>query len=115
MFNCTAGASPCEAAVSPHPSSHRLRLVRYVVIPGLQSVLRLESKVTCWYLCFLTFYLTFEIDFPNLPEDSAHTTPTMATAGAAVYPSLENRPLKDTVVLFDVDETLSPARQVCTS
>lgn len=34
----------------------------------------------------------------------------MATAAASVYPSLENRPLKGTVVLFDVDKTLSPAR-----
>jgi phosphomannomutase len=36
----------------------------------------------------------------------------MATAATGVYPSLENRPLKGTVCLFDVDETLSPARQV---
>lgn len=36
----------------------------------------------------------------------------MATAAASVYPSLENRPLKGTVVLFDVDKTLSPARGV---
>ena len=33
-------------------------------------------------------------------------------AGAAIYPSLQERPIKNTVVLFDVDETLSKARQV---
>lgn len=33
-------------------------------------------------------------------------------AAASVYPPLENRPLKDTIVLFDVDETLSKARRV---
>ncbi|PGH14854.1 hypothetical protein AJ80_05780 [Polytolypa hystricis UAMH7299] len=32
-------------------------------------------------------------------------------AGAAVYPPLAERPLKNTICLFDVDETLSPARQ----
>lgn len=36
----------------------------------------------------------------------------MATAAASVYPSLENRPLKQTICLFDVDKTLSPARGV---
>ena len=30
----------------------------------------------------------------------------------ASYPPLEDRPLKNTIVLFDVDETLSVARQV---
>jgi phosphomannomutase len=34
------------------------------------------------------------------------------TEAASVYPSLENRPIKNTVVLFDVDETLTPARRV---
>ncbi|KAL4930609.1 phosphomannomutase SEC53 [Aspergillus undulatus] len=39
-------------------------------------------------------------------------SPTMATVeGAAVYPALENRPLKDTICLFDVDNTLTPARR----
>lgn len=32
--------------------------------------------------------------------------------GAGVYPALENRPLKDTICLFDVDNTLTPARRV---
>ncbi|KAL4808558.1 eukaryotic phosphomannomutase [Aspergillus unguis] len=31
-------------------------------------------------------------------------------AGAGVYPTLENRPLKGTICLFDVDNTLTPAR-----
>lgn len=35
------------------------------------------------------------------------------TTATAVYPTLEERPLKDTIVLFDVDETLSKARRVC--
>ncbi|CRG87939.1 phosphomannomutase [Talaromyces islandicus] len=76
---------------SPHPSFHRLRVVRNVVIPDLfESVLQHDEI------------------FP-------HTIPTMATAAASVYPSLENRPIKDTVCLFDVDETLSPARQPATA
>ncbi|BDD60562.1 Phosphomannomutase [Monascus purpureus] len=34
----------------------------------------------------------------------------MATEAASIYPSLENRPVKGTICLFDVDETLTPAR-----
>ena len=33
-------------------------------------------------------------------------------AAASIYPPLKDRPIKDTVVLFDVDETLSKARKV---
>jgi hypothetical protein len=44
--------------------------------------------------------------------DTSKFSENMATAAASVYPSLENRPLKGTVVLFDVDKTLSPARGV---
>lgn len=36
----------------------------------------------------------------------------MAAAAAAVIPTLEQRPIKNTIVLFDVDETLTPARRV---
>ncbi|WEW60328.1 Phosphomannomutase 1 [Emydomyces testavorans] len=36
----------------------------------------------------------------------------MATEAASVYPSLENRPVKNTICLFDVDGTLTPARRV---
>ena len=39
----------------------------------------------------------------------------MAAEGASVYPSLENRPLKGTICLFDVDGTLTPARKVTIS
>jgi phosphomannomutase len=35
-------------------------------------------------------------------------------AAAAVYPPLDQRPVKNTVVLFDVDDTLTKPRQVCT-
>lgn len=35
------------------------------------------------------------------------------TTAASVYPPLEARPLKDTICLFDVDETLTKARRVC--
>ncbi|EZF31903.1 hypothetical protein H109_04451 [Trichophyton interdigitale MR816] len=35
----------------------------------------------------------------------------MTTEGASLYPSLENRPVKSTICLFDVDGTLTPARQ----
>jgi hypothetical protein len=31
----------------------------------------------------------------------------------AVYPPLNKRPIQNTVVLFDVDDTLTPARRVC--
>jgi len=34
---------------------------------------------------------------------------------AASYPPLDERPLKNTICLFDVDETLTPARKVRTS
>lgn len=37
----------------------------------------------------------------------------MTAEAASVYPSLENRPVKGTICLFDVDGTLTPARQVC--
>ncbi|KAJ0420688.1 eukaryotic phosphomannomutase-domain-containing protein [Aspergillus carlsbadensis] len=33
---------------------------------------------------------------------------------AGIYPALETRPLKDTICLFDVDNTLSPARRPAT-
>ncbi|XHG05258.1 Phosphomannomutase 1 [Aspergillus wentii] len=35
----------------------------------------------------------------------------MATEAASVYPALENRPVKNTICLFDVDGTLTPARR----
>jgi phosphomannomutase len=34
------------------------------------------------------------------------------TTAVSVYPALEARPLKDTICLFDVDETLTKARRV---
>lgn len=34
------------------------------------------------------------------------------TAAAAVYPPLAERPIKNTLVLFDVDNTLTVPRQV---
>jgi phosphomannomutase len=33
-------------------------------------------------------------------------------AAASVYPSLHQRPVKNTVLLFDVDDTLTKPRQV---
>lgn len=35
--------------------------------------------------------------------------------GASVYPTLPDRPVKNTICLFDVDGTLSPARRVIIS
>lgn len=32
---------------------------------------------------------------------------------ASVYPPLDQRPFKNTVLLFDVDDTLTKPRQVC--
>jgi hypothetical protein len=37
---------------------------------------------------------------------------TMATEAASIYPGLKDRPVKNTVCLFDVDGTLTPARLV---
>ncbi|GAQ44508.1 phosphomannomutase [Aspergillus niger] len=34
----------------------------------------------------------------------------MATEAAGIYPALQDRPLKGTICLFDVDKTLTPAR-----
>ena len=34
------------------------------------------------------------------------------TEAASVYPPLEARPIKNTICLFDVDGTLTPARRV---
>lgn len=31
---------------------------------------------------------------------------------SSVYPPLEDRPAKETICLFDVDQTLTPARRV---
>lgn len=36
----------------------------------------------------------------------------MAAEAASVYPALEDRPVKETICLFDVDGTLTPARRV---
>lgn len=34
---------------------------------------------------------------------------------AELYPDLKDRPIKDTIVLFDVDGTLTPARRAVTT
>ena len=34
---------------------------------------------------------------------------------ASIYPPLEDRPYKGTICLFDVDQTLTPARRVRTT
>ncbi|PWY76185.1 eukaryotic phosphomannomutase [Aspergillus heteromorphus CBS 117.55] len=39
----------------------------------------------------------------------------MATEAASVYPALQDRPLKGTICLFDVDKTLTPARGTVTA
>ena len=58
-------------------------------------------------LAIVLFFSRSPLDFSCfLPAD------TMATA-TSVFPPLESRPLKDTIVLFDVDETLTKARRVC--
>lgn len=36
----------------------------------------------------------------------------MSAQGAGVYPALPDRPIKNTICLFDVDGTLTPARRV---
>ncbi|KAF7116404.1 hypothetical protein CNMCM5793_004648 [Aspergillus hiratsukae] len=38
----------------------------------------------------------------------------MATEAASIYPALQDRPIKNTICLFDVDETLTPARRSVT-
>lgn len=37
----------------------------------------------------------------------------MTSVAAALYPPITERPVKDTICLFDVDGTLTPARRVC--
>jgi phosphomannomutase len=37
----------------------------------------------------------------------------MAAVAASVIPALDQRPVKNTICLFDVDGTLTPARRVC--
>ena len=36
----------------------------------------------------------------------------MATTAATIIPTLDQRPIKNTICLFDVDGTLTPARRV---
>ena len=47
-------------------------------------------------------------------REQKENTNTMATtaAAASVIPSLTERPIKNTICLFDVDGTLTPARRV---
>lgn len=71
-------------------------------------------------LCYSSDYLD-DLSPSQLSDLCTHTcqskthkkTSTMAAA-AAVYPPLDQRPVKNTVLLFDVDDTLTKPRQVRT-
>lgn len=53
--------------------------------------------------------------FPELDRPTHRFSPNTAdmAEAAAIYPPLEDRPVKNTICLFDVDGTLTPARRVC--
>ncbi|KAA8576590.1 hypothetical protein EYC84_006689 [Monilinia fructicola] len=57
----------------------------------------------------LHFHLHFSRCIYKLPT-SKHTEPKMSDAVTASFPPLAERPVKNTICLFDVDGTLSPAR-----
>jgi hypothetical protein len=46
------------------------------------------------------------------PIDPPNSTYSKMAAAASVYPPLDQRPVKNTVLLFDVDDTLTKPRQV---
>jgi len=56
--------------------------------------------------------LTYENQL--LPPIAYKQQSAVMTQIGSVYPPLEARPLKNTICLFDVDNTLGPARRVCT-
>jgi hypothetical protein len=51
------------------------------------------------------------VDPTAISQLNIHTRTKMAAA-ASVYPPLNQRPVKNTVLLFDVDDTLTKPRQV---
>jgi len=51
---------------------------------------------------------------PHTCQFKTHEKTRTMAAAAAVYPPLDQRPVKNTVLLFDVDDTLTKPRQVCT-
>lgn len=54
---------------------------------------------------------TSSLTLTHFPSHT-HRTPPQSDTMAAAFPPLDQRPLKDTICLFDVDETLTKARRV---
>lgn len=101
----------------------RLPRIQFPLRSGLRTLIRLTppshhlpsplAVKSPWSL-YLSPDLAIVLFFSRSPLDFSCFLPadTMATA-TSVFPPLESRPLKDTIVLFDVDETLTKARRVC--
>lgn len=59
-----------------------------------------------------TIYSFFHENNPRQHLYPSIMTLSETSPAAASYPPLNERPVKDTIVLFDVDGTLTPARRV---
>lgn len=70
---------------------------------------RLRTAPHIYPRCFYFVFLNVDL------HSSLYLCTINMTTAAGVYPPLESRPLKDTICLFDVDETLTKARRVCSS
>lgn len=46
------------------------------------------------------------------PNETSTPSPDIAMSSASQFPAFDERPVPGTVVLFDVDGTLTPARKV---
>lgn len=59
------------------------------------------------------FHLKLEFLSTHYTDHTNHTNHLSTPSAMASYPPLAEREVKNTVVLFDVDGTLTPARLVC--
>ena len=89
----TSDAKSIDPTTCPHRLRSRTPPWSLYLSPDLEIVPLFFSRSLLGFSCSLPAY-------------------TMTTA-TSVFPPLESRPLKDTIVLFDVDETLTKARRVC--
>ncbi len=91
------------------PKRRRLSLLTET----LTFVERRTSTITCCALSFSTFFLLSSSQTSN-KNNTSNSFP-LPTAAMASYPPLAEREIKNTICLFDVDGTLTPARLVCSS
>lgn len=75
------------------------------------EVPRSSSSLLPFVFACLSFLLFYSIPPPTFAK-FRHSNPIQPTMVLS-YPPLEDRPLKNTICLFDVDGTLTPARRVC--